>query len=52
VLFLRAGVESVRDQVAQQSRFKPEYQVIANLPENASIEELCTGLDGFRTYFK
>lgn len=35
----------VRDQIAQHFQFKPEYQVIANLPENPTLEQLCTGQD-------
>jgi hypothetical protein len=32
----------VRDQKSQHPRFKPAYQVLADLPKNATIAELCT----------
>jgi len=36
---------AVKDKKAEHSRFKPAYQVIADLPENASVEQLCAGQD-------
>lgn len=35
----------VKNNTAQRFQFKPAYQVIANLPENPSIAELCAGQD-------
>ena len=56
----RAFVETVlsnvfvKDQKAQHFQFKPAYQVIANIPKNATIEQLCAGEDSnlhaFRRY--
>jgi hypothetical protein len=36
---------SVKGKDYEHYQFKPEYQVIADLPENATIEQLCTGQD-------
>ena len=36
---------SVKDQKVQHYQFKPAWQIIANLPKNATIEQLCPGWD-------
>lgn len=35
----------IRDNIVQDFRFKEEYQVIANLPKNPTLEQLCAGQD-------
>jgi hypothetical protein len=41
---------SVKDQKIQHFQFKPAYQLLADLPENASIEEVYTWADAFKTF--
>jgi len=39
----------VRDQKPQHPRFKPAYQILADLPKDASIDEVCAYVKDIRT---
>lgn len=41
---------SIENQKVKQHQFKMPYQIIANLPKNASFSELCAGWDDVRTF--